>query len=82
MSARLCFRKTPADAGEVVANRIIELMRDTHIPNGLSGVGFSENDVTRLTDSSIRQTRAIANAPRESNRVDIENIYRDAISYW
>ena len=73
---------TSADAGEVVANRIIELMRATHIPNGLSGVGFVENDVTRLTDSSIRQARAIANAPRESNRVDIENIYRDAIRYW
>ncbi len=71
-----------ADAGEVVANRIIELMRETHIPNGLSGVGFAETDVAWLTDSSIRQGRAIANAPRESNRVDLENIYRDAISYW
>ncbi|WP_299871611.1 hydroxyacid-oxoacid transhydrogenase [uncultured Cocleimonas sp.] len=73
---------TTADAGEVVSKRIIELMRGTNIPNGLSGVGFAENDVTRLAESSIRQGRAIANAPRESNLVDLENIYRDAISYW
>lgn len=70
------------DVGEVVANRIIELTRNTNIPNGLSGVGFDENDVQRLTDSSIRQARAIANAPRQTNRVDVENIYQDAVSYW
>jgi len=70
------------DSGELVANRIIQLMRETNMPNGLSGVGFGESDVARLTDSSIRQTRAIANAPRDSNRVDLENIYRDAVSYW
>jgi alcohol dehydrogenase class IV len=71
-----------ADAGEVVANRVIELMRNTNMPNGISGVGFGENDITRLAESSIRQARAIANAPRESNKVDLENIYQDAIRYW
>ena len=71
-----------ADAGEIVANRVIELMRNTNMPNGLSGVGFGENDITRLAESSIRQARAIANAPRESNKVDLENIYQDAIRYW
>ena len=73
---------SPDDAGEVLANRLIELMRATHMPNGLSGVGFGESDVERLAASSIRQGRAIANAPRESNLVDMENIYADAVSYW
>ncbi|OED42455.1 hypothetical protein AB833_07430 [Chromatiales bacterium (ex Bugula neritina AB1)] len=70
------------DAGEVLAMRLIELMRSTHIPNGLSGVGFGVDDITALTQSSVRQKRAIANAPRESNSVDMENMYRDAVSYW
>ena len=70
------------DAGEVLTKRMIELMRQTNMPNGLSGVGFTEADVKPLAASSIRQARAIANAPRESNLVDLENIYSDAISYW
>ena len=57
-------------------------MKTTDIPNGLIGVGFSEQDILNLSDSSIRQTRAIGNSPRETNRVDIENIYNDALSYW
>ncbi len=72
----------PADAGEVVARRIIELMRVTHMPNGLGGVGFGEADVEPLTRSAVRQRRAIGNAPRETNDTDIENIYRNALAYW
>jgi len=73
---------TIEDAGEVLSNRLIELMRNTHMPNGLTGVGFKETDIKALAESSVRQSRAIANAPRESNIIDIENMYSDALSYW
>jgi len=72
----------PADAGEIVSKRIIALMREAHVPNGLSGVGFGQDDVKALAASSIRQSRSIANAPRETNLVDMENIYANSISYW
>ena len=70
------------DAGEVLSKRMIELMQQTRMPNGLSGVGFGSADIKAMAASSVRQARAIANAPRESNLVDLENIYADAISYW
>ncbi len=70
------------DAGEIVADRMIRLMRDTHAPNGLSGVGFGPDDIGNLAASSIRQTRAINNAPRVADLQDMENIYSDSISYW
>jgi len=73
---------TPPDAGEVVANRLIDLMKKTGAPNGLSGVGFNTGDIPALSQSSFRQSRAIANTPRETNLVDIQNIYTGAISYW
>ena len=73
---------TPSDAGEVVATRIIDLMRATQLPNGLRGIGFSPEDAGALTDSAIRQRRAIANAPRETSRDDTLKIFSDAMSYW
>ncbi|MFT6157341.1 MAG: hydroxyacid-oxoacid transhydrogenase [Neolewinella sp.] len=72
----------PDDAGELVEKQLIQMMRESHIPNGLNGVGFSANDVKALSDSSIRQSRAIANAPRDTNLVDMQNIYNNALSYW
>jgi hydroxyacid-oxoacid transhydrogenase len=73
---------TPDDAGEVLANRLIELMKATQMPNGLTAIGFGEQHVSALAASSVRQGKAIANAPRESNQVDLENMYRSALSHW
>ena len=73
---------TPDEAGEVLAKRLIGLMRATGMPNGLSAIGFDASSVRALAESSARQGRAIANAPRESNPVDMENMYRGALSYW
>lgn len=70
------------DAGEVLSKRLVELMRDTQIPNGLNGVGFDQSHVKALAESSFRQQRAIANAPRDSNLVDLENMYSGALKYW
>ncbi|MDH5353873.1 MAG: iron-containing alcohol dehydrogenase [Gammaproteobacteria bacterium] len=70
------------DAGEVVAGRIIDLMKQTRMPNGLTDLGFSADDVKSLAASSARQARAIKNTPRETNLQDIENIYNAALSYY
>ncbi len=71
-----------ADAGEVVAARIVELMRATELPNGLQAVGFAGGDAEALADSAMRQRRAIGNAPRETNRDDAVGIFSGAMSYW
>ncbi len=73
---------TPDDAGEVVATRIVEMMRATRLPNGLRGIGFTADDVDALAGSAIRQHRPIANAPRETNRDDAAEIFKNAMSYW
>ena len=73
---------SPEEAGEVVAGRIIELMKDTGVPNGIGGVGFSAGDAKALASSSFRQKRAIANAPRVASLTEMETIYESAVSYW
>lgn len=72
----------PEDAGEVVAKRIIGLMKNTGLPNGIGEVGFSQNDSLTLAESASRQRRAIGNAPRELDTEDIAGIFARAVSYW
>jgi len=57
------------------------LMKKTGMPNGIGDLGFAEADIKSLAASSVRQLRPIANAPRETNLEDIENIYAAALSY-
>lgn len=72
----------PTDAGEVVATRIVDLMRATELPNGLEGIGFSVDDAGALAESAMRQRRAIGNAPRETGPGDAVDIFSGAMRYW
>lgn len=70
------------DAGDCLAQRVIDMMRDTGMPNGLRGVGYSEDDIEALTDRGFMQQRLITNAPILINRDDQKALFEDALSYW
>jgi hydroxyacid-oxoacid transhydrogenase len=73
---------TPEDAGEVIASRIISLMKVTGIPNGIGAVGLRREDAAALAESAMRQRRAIGNAPRDTGIDEIRGIFEHAVSYW
>lgn len=73
---------TPDDAGEIVAGHIVGMMRATHIPNGLGGVGFTADDADALAASALRQRRAIGNAPCAVSADDATQIFANAMRYW
>ena len=74
--------KNVEDGGEILAEQIISMMRDTGIPNGLSGVGYSMSDLEELTDRSFAQKRLIDNGPLPIERNDLKELFHDAMSYW
>ena len=74
--------KNIEDGGEILAEQIISMMRDTGIPNGLSGVGYSMSDLDELTDRSFAQKRLIDNGPLLIERNELKKLFHDAMSYW
>ncbi|MGY9073667.1 MAG: hydroxyacid-oxoacid transhydrogenase [Acidimicrobiales bacterium] len=72
----------PNEAGPVLAERVIELMQATDMPNGLSGVGYSLADVDDLVEGSLPQRRLLDNAPIDIDREMLTTLYEGALSYW
>ena len=72
----------PTEAGEVLSDRIIELMKATDMPNGLTGVGYSADDIPDLVNGSINQRRLLDNAPMSIDEEVLTNMYAGAVSYW
>ena len=58
------------------------MMRETGIPNGLSGVGYSIDDLDALTDRSYAQKRLINNGPMPISRDELKELFSDAMTYW
>ena len=70
------------DGGSILADQILGMMRETGIPNGLSGVGYSMDDLDALTDRSYAQKRLIDNGPMPISRDELKELFRNAMSYW
>lgn len=73
---------TDGDAGEILADRLIALMRTTDMPNGIGGVGYTEGDIPGLTEGSFPQRRLLDNAPRAIGRAELAGLYKGALAYW
>ncbi len=70
------------DAGEVLAGRLVEMMRAARMPNGIGGVGYTEDDLDALAGGAHVQQRLLQNAPREMSKPVLAELFRNAIRYW
>jgi alcohol dehydrogenase class IV len=73
---------TPDDAGEIVAARVIEMMKETLFPNGLAAVGFAAADAGALAAGAFPQQRLLANSPRPVAQQDLASLFAGAMRYW
>ena len=67
---------------EALPRALVALMRDIGIPNGLTGIGYTEGDISALVEGTLRQPRLLAGAPRQVGAADLDWILRDAMRCW
>jgi alcohol dehydrogenase class IV len=70
------------EAGDILAQTIIGMMQQTGIPNGISAVGYSLDDVEALTAGTIVQKRLLAQAPIAVDHNVVARLFRGGMSYW
>ncbi|MEQ9491906.1 MAG: hydroxyacid-oxoacid transhydrogenase [Alphaproteobacteria bacterium] len=72
----------PEFAGDLIADRLVEMMRDCDMPNGLMGLGFTEDDIDALTQKTMPQRRLLDNAPMILEEQHIRGLFEGAMRYW
>jgi hydroxyacid-oxoacid transhydrogenase len=70
------------DAGEILAGQIERIMRPVGMPNGLSGVGLSADDVDALVAGTLPQHRVTKLSPRPAAAEDLRQLFLSAMRYW
>ncbi len=73
---------TEEDASEIISRQIISLMRATGMPNGISDIGYTMDDVPALTAGAFPQQRLMQNAPCTITENSLSGLFERAISYW
>jgi alcohol dehydrogenase class IV len=70
------------EVGTVLAEHLIGIMRAVGMPNGLSGVGYTEADYATLADGAWPQQRLLQNAPIEIAKSTLAQMFSGAARYW
>jgi len=72
----------PEDAGDVLADAIVCLLRAIDMPNGLSAVGYGPDDVDRLAAGTLPQHRVTKLSPRPAGEADLRRLFLDSMTLW
>jgi alcohol dehydrogenase class IV len=67
---------------EALRRSIIELMRATRMPNGLTALGFGDAHVAALAKGAEPQCRVIKNAPIDVDQHALRDLSKSAMRYW
>lgn len=72
----------PAEAGDLLAGAVIDLMRRTGMPNGLKAVGFGPEDVEPLVAGTLPQHRVTKLSPRPASADDLKQLFLNSMTCW
>ena len=77
-----CTGAKAEDAGTILADRIVSLMRQLDAPNGLSALGYGSQHIPALVEGTLPQHRVTKLSPRAADAEELAGIFADALSYW
>jgi hydroxyacid-oxoacid transhydrogenase len=77
-----CQDATLEDAGEILADRVIDLMKHLGMPNGLKAVGYTEADIPALVVGTMPQHRVTKLSPRPADEAALMDLFRDSMTIW
>jgi hydroxyacid-oxoacid transhydrogenase len=72
----------PEDAGEVLANRVIQIMQTLDMPNGLAAVGYGKEDIPALIQGTLPQHRVTKLSPVEVTEENLAGLFADSLTIW
>jgi hydroxyacid-oxoacid transhydrogenase len=71
-----------ADAGKILADRIIALMERLKVPSGLKALGYSSSDIPALVEGTLPQHRVTKLSPRPANTDDLAKLFEDTMQVY
>ena len=58
------------------------MMKETGLPNGIGGVGYSEEDIPNLVKGTLPQQRLLVMSPKSVAEPELAQLFKDAMRYW
>ncbi len=71
-----------SQAGDILADALVALMKSVGMPNGLSAVGYTQADVEALVQGTLPQHRVTKLCPCPFSAEDLRKLFVDSMQIW
>ncbi len=68
------------DAGNILADQIVKLMRDLKVPNGLRELGYESADIPALVEGTLPQHRVTKLSPRPAGPDELARLFEESMT--
>jgi hydroxyacid-oxoacid transhydrogenase len=75
-------RARPEDAGKILADQVIRIMRELQMPNGLKAVGYTAADIPALVEGTLPQHRVTKLSPRPAGPEELAALFENSMTIW
>ncbi len=75
-------RAKPDDAGNIMADQLVKLMQHLKVPNGLSAIGYTKDDIPALVEGTLPQHRVIKLSPQPVGREELTRLFEQSMVIW
>ena len=72
----------PADAGKILADRIIVMMDRLKVPSGLKELGYTSADIPALVEGTLPQHRVTKLSPRPAAQDDLARLFEETLQVY
>jgi hydroxyacid-oxoacid transhydrogenase len=70
------------DAGRILADRIVKIMQDLKVPNGLRELGYDSADIPTLVEGTLPQHRVTKLSPRPVGPDELARLFEESMTIW
>ena len=75
-------RAKDEDAGKILSDTLMCLMRDLQIPNGLKAMGYGSGDIPALVEGTLPQHRVTKLSPRAAGPEELAKLFEETMTTW
>lgn len=70
------------EAGLILADRLMQLMQELDLPNGLAAIGYTASDAPALAKGTLPQHRVTKLSPRPASEEDLAAMFIESLVIW
>ncbi len=71
-----------ADAGRILADRLVAIMERLRVPSGLKALGYSSADIPALVEGTLPQHRVTKLSPRPASTDDLAKLFEETMQVY